>query len=97
MATLRQIQTILNRYKTELEEEYGVTRIGVFGSVAKGSQNPESDIDVLVEFGDVPDLLTFCRLELRLENLLGTEIDLVRQSALRSELKDQILSEVVYI
>lgn len=56
-----------------------------------------SDIDILVEFEEVPDLFRFLELERYLEGLLGLKVDLVRKKALREELKDTILSEVVNI
>jgi len=48
--TLARIKEILQRYKTELEERYGVKEIGVFGSYVRGEQRADSDLDILVEF-----------------------------------------------
>ncbi len=97
MSSFDSVQAILAKHKQTLELEYQVTKIGIFGSVARGEQQLESDIDMLVEFSEVPDFFQFLRLEEYLESLLGSKVDLVRPNALRPELRQQILSEVIYL
>jgi Predicted nucleotidyltransferases len=97
MKTLDEIKRILNSHKEELRERYKVKEIGIFGSFVRGEQKESSDLDILVEYETVPGLLKFLELEIYLEELLGTKVDLVRKQAIRSRLKDVILKEVVYL
>lgn len=97
MKTLEEIKNILNSHKDELRERYKVKEIGIFGSFVRGEQKESSDLDILVEYETVPGLLKFLELEIYLEELLGTKVDLVRKQAIRPRLKDVILKEVVYL
>ncbi|MBI3004858.1 MAG: nucleotidyltransferase family protein [Ignavibacteriales bacterium] len=80
-----------------LTDRYKVSEIGIFGSALRGRLNQRSDIDVLVDFSEVPDLLRFIELELFLEKLLKRKVDLVDKQALRAELREDILRQVVYV
>ncbi len=95
MKDLKEIKKILTAHKKELEEKYQVKSIGIFGSVAREEQKKTSDVDILVDFHEVPDLLEFVALERRLEEILEIKVDLVRKQVIRHELQDRILSEVV--
>jgi predicted nucleotidyltransferase len=75
--------------------KYKVREIGVFGSVVRGDQNKESDIDVLVDFQEDADLLDLVGLGLFLEERLGRKVDVVPRKALRKEIRDAVLHEVV--
>ena len=63
----------------------------------KNEQRERSDVDILVDFYEVPDLLKFIEMERYLEEILGVKVDLVRISVLRPELRDGILNEAVKI
>lgn len=97
MKSLKDVNEILMEHKEELFRKYSVVEIGVFGSFVRGEEKRRSDIDILVEFEKVPDLLEFIALEEYLRKLLKKKVDLVRKEAVRHELKDRILKEVVYI
>jgi len=97
MMNLKEIQKILSEHKKELYEKYKIKEIGIFGSFVRGEQSKESDIDIVVEFEEVPGLIKFIEIEEYLSKLLGRKVDLVRKPAIREELKDKILKEVVYI
>ncbi len=68
-----------------------------FGSFARGEETPDSDIDILVEFSEVPGMIDFLKTEEYLETVLKRKIDLVRENAIRPELKGVIMSEVIMI
>jgi predicted nucleotidyltransferase len=86
---------IIRQHLPDLRREYHVTRIGLFGSFARGDQRRSSDIDLLVEFkSGHKDLFNFIRLKFHLEKLLKRNVDLVMRSALKPRLKRRILSEV---
>ena len=97
MNSLKGINEILKAHKEDLYQKYSVVEIGVFGSIVRGEQKKRSDIDILVAFEKVPDLLKFIELERYLGKLLRKRVDLVEKTALRPRLKEMILREVVYI
>lgn len=79
-----------------LKLEYNVSRIGYFGSYSTGMHNDLSDVDILVEFSK-PCGWRFFALEKLLEENLGKEVDLVTASAIKKQLKDSILKQVIFI
>jgi hypothetical protein len=97
MRTLDTISKILKNNRGHLLAAYRVKEIGIFGSYARQRQKESSDVDILVEFEESPDLFTFLQFEAQLEKLLKIKVDLVTKQALRPELKERILSEVVYV
>jgi uncharacterized protein len=72
----------------------GVVRAGVFGSVARGEDTPESDVDFLVEFEEGRTLLDLSGLRLDLIELLQRDVDIATPASLHPRLRDQILAEV---
>jgi uncharacterized protein len=92
-----QILVKLKAEKKHLKERYNVIKLGVFGSYARGEENSSSDVDILVEFTEVPGMKDFFETEEYLEKMLHKKIDLVREDAIRPELRKQILSEVIYL
>ena len=94
---LEEIEKILNEHKEELRRKYKIKEIGIFGSFVRGENKKESDVDILVEFEEVPGLIKFIEIEEYLSKLLGRKVDLVRKPSIREELKDGILKEVVYV
>lgn len=97
MKTLNEIKTIIQTHKEEVRQKYKVSEIGIFGSFVRGEQKKRSDIDILVDFYEIPDLFEFIELEDHLRKLLKKKIDLVDKQGLKPQLKDIILKEVVYI
>jgi predicted nucleotidyltransferase len=70
--------------------------LAVFGSVARGEQGPDSDIDVLASFAGPATLRGFFELQRRLELFLGRRIDLVTSKAVRSEMRPAIEQEALH-
>jgi len=97
MKTLKEIKEILSTHKRELEDKYKIKEIKIFGSYVRNEQKKRSDVDILVDFYEVPDLFKFIEIEEYLANILGVQVDLVRKPVLRAELRDKILSEAVEI
>lgn len=89
---LRQMNTRLN----SMAEQYGATRLRVFGSVARGEETPDSDVDFLVELPRGYDLFNQ-RLALAqgLGDLLHRKVDLVPEHELNPHVRTQVLSEAV--
>ncbi|MBC7669400.1 nucleotidyltransferase family protein [Caulobacter sp. DWR2-3-1b2] len=89
LARLRAAKPLLDRY--------GVQRVGVFGSTARGEAGPDSDVDVLVEYG--PATLPgfgFFRLERDLAALFGRPVDLVTQDGLHELIQARVMDEAVF-
>ncbi|MEM2899480.1 MAG: nucleotidyltransferase family protein [Thermoplasmata archaeon] len=97
MKTLKEIKEILSSHKKELEEKYKVKEIKIFGSYVRNEQRKRSDVDILVDFYEPPDLLEFIEIERYLEEVLGVKVDLVPKPALRPELRESILREAVEV
>ncbi|MCD6554028.1 MAG: nucleotidyltransferase [Chloroflexi bacterium] len=95
MTKREEIEETLRRLKPVLREKFKVKEIGVFGSCARGEESEESDVDVLVEFYE-PIGWEFIDVKEFLEEILGREVDLVTRGALKPQLRDEILKEVVY-
>lgn len=95
MITPRYIASKLNEIKPYLTDRFKVKRIGYFGSFANGNYREDSDIDLLVEFDTTPGW-DFFALEEYLESVFNRKVDLVTKSALREQLKEQILQTVKY-
>jgi uncharacterized protein len=83
----------LNKLLPLLEEKYNVESLALFGSYVRAEQHAGSDLDILVDFREKPDLFTFIRLELFLEDALGVSVDLVMKDALKPHIGEQILRE----
>jgi hypothetical protein len=96
MKSIETINETLNKYKSELADKYNVKEIGIFGSYARGEQRKTSDLDILVEFSE-PIGWEFVDLKEYLESILDMKVDLVTVGALKPQLKERILQEVVYL
>jgi predicted nucleotidyltransferase len=92
-----QILQKLTKLRPEISERYKITTLELFGSFARGEGTAGSDVDLLVEFSQTPDLLTFIELEERITAELGRRVDLVPKRKLRVELAGQIVKEAVAI
>ena len=76
---------------------FGVRRICLFGSYARGEQRPDSDVDILVEFEDgMKTFDNYMGLKIFLEDLLGCRVDLVVLDSVKPRLKPYILGSVIY-
>jgi predicted nucleotidyltransferase len=97
MKKINEIKKIISKQKHFLKSKFQVKSISVFGSYVKSEQNSSSDIDILVEFSKTIDLIEFIELENYLSDILGSKVDLVMKSALKSRIKDNVLREAIPI
>ena len=91
-----EILSILKNLKSEIKTKYRVKNLGLFGSYVKKEQQEASDIDILVDFEEDADLFHLIGLSLFLEENFNVKVDVVSKSALKEELRDNILQEVIY-
>ena len=97
MLSQQEILRVLSKNLTTWKEQYGVKRIALFGSYARGEQNDSSDIDVLVEF--MKESVTFDNymdLKFNLEDLFQKKVDLVIFEDIKPALKPMILRSAYY-
>jgi len=74
-------------------QKYGVNRLGLFGSYARGEQRPDSDIDFIVELAK-PDFDSFMDLTFYLEGLLGHKIDLITPAGLNKYIEPFVKQDI---
>lgn len=92
-----QLVALLNDHKAVLSARYGVTDIALFGSTARDTAHPESDIDVLVSFDGPATSERYFGVQFYLEDLLGRPVDLVTEKALRPELRPFVEREAIHV
>jgi len=81
----------------EVLKDHHVKALYLFGSVVRGEDKPESDVDILVEFQSKArvGLFGLARLQRQLSDILGRPVDLTTPDALHKALKDRIMREAV--
>ena len=92
-----EIIDFLKEHKGELEERFGVTKIGLFGSFSRNSENKTSDIDIAVELESENKFRTFFELKYYLEENFATQVDLGIESTLKKEIKESISKDIIYV
>jgi uncharacterized protein len=78
-----------------IAQAHGATNIRVFGSVARGEEGPDSDLDLLVEMKPESGLLDLVSLWQDLEDLLGYKVDVITEGGISPYLRDRIYAEAV--
>jgi len=98
MKSRDQILTFLKQNKRLFRDRYHIIRIGLFGSYARGDQNIDSDIDLLVEFEENTQDLYDLKLQLKefFQESMGIDIDICREKYIKPRIKKSILKETVY-
>lgn len=91
-----QVLTVLREHKDDLSAKYGVTRLGIFGSIARDEATTASDVDIIVEMP--PDMFQMVHMKAELEELLIAPVDLIRDHKhLNALLRHRIDQEVIYV
>ena len=92
-----EILRLLKEHKPTLNERFGVTRLALFGSTARGDAGPASDIDVLVAFDGPATSARYFGVQFYLEDLLGRHVDLVTEKALRERLRPFVERDAIAV
>lgn len=88
--------TLLHKYMLDNSNKYGIIRIGIFGSVARGEQTENSDVDVCVELKK-PSMFSLVHIKEDLQLLFGCAVDIVRlRDDMDEILKQNIMEEGIY-
>ena len=93
----QQALKLLSSSKPELQQRFGVSRLALFGSTARGTTTHSSDVDILVAFDGPATSKRYFGVQFFLEDLLGCPVDLVTEKALRPELRPYIQQEQVNV
>ena len=85
-----------NRRKViDTAARHGITNLRVFGSVARGEDRPDSDVDLLVDLPASLGLVGLGRVREELEQLIGAPVDLVPESDLKPDVAERVAAELV--
>jgi predicted nucleotidyltransferase len=78
-----------------IASKYGARDVRVFGSVARGEDDPESDVDFLVELEPGRSLLDLGGMQMEFESLLGCRVDVVTVGGLKARMRERVLREAM--
>lgn len=87
----------LTHLKPMLVEQFGITRLALFGSTVRGEAKTDSDIDIVVSFDGPATSEKYFGVQFLLEDELGHSIDLVTEKAMRAELRPYIEQEAINV
>jgi hypothetical protein len=95
--TTQDVLERLRAFKEQHRSEYGLTSLGVFGSVARGQASAASDVDIVFETTE-PNLFRTSRMKQELEHLLARRVDVVRlREHMNPRLRRRILRDARYV
>lgn len=88
---------ILKEYMAKNASKYGIIRMGIFGSVARGEQTEDSDVDICLETSK-PTLFALVHIKEDLQTLFGCQVDIVRiREKMDALLRHRIETEGIYV
>jgi len=91
------ILDFLRSHKDEMHEQFGLKKIGLFGSYVRGEEREDSDIDLVVEIESSNKFRSFFGLKAYLEDALQKNIDLGIESSLKPIVRKYIKKEIEYV
>lgn len=92
-----QALALLTQHKPVLGERFGVLKLALFGSFARGTQREDSDIDLLVSFDGPATADRYFGTQFYLEDLFGRPVDLVSEKALRPRLRPYVEKDLINV
>lgn len=96
MTYLEEVQSVLKQLKPQLMSKYGVSSLGLFGSIVRDDFTDQSDIDIVVEFSKPIDT-DFFNLADELEEKLNRKVDLVSRNGIKPRYYEAIEPEILYV
>ncbi len=78
-------------------KEFNITKASLFGSYARGEQNENSDVDLLIDTNGKLNLFDILRLENKLKETIARKVDIVEYNAIKSSIREQVLKEAIQI
>ncbi len=95
--TKESVIEVLTSVAEESLIRYNARILGIFGSVARGDDNDNSDIDVLVDFTEKADLFNWMGLEIFLEEKFNRNAYVVSCDTIKSKIRDAVMKDTIYI
>lgn len=96
MDTLKDIIEKLKMVKPALEKKYPITRIGIFGSYARGQADKNSDVDIAVDINGSMGL-SFIAMADEIETILGIKTDVVPLRSIKAEYLPSLEKDIIYV
>ena len=97
MKTQEEIIQSLQEHKAELKQQFGIEELALFGSFANGTQNEQSDVDLLVLKMQRKNAFMLLRAKYFLSKLVGRDVDLGLLDSLRPFIRNRIEKEMIYV
>ena len=97
MKSKEEILSILRGLKEYLKDKYFIIEIGAFGSLMRGEETQDSDLDLLIDFKDGASLFTLTSLASFLEEKLQMKVDIIPKHALREEIKKSVFKDMILL
>jgi len=99
MNSKEEILEFLDKNYVTITKNYHLTKLGIFGSFARGEQQAESDVDVIIEIEDGTKNIHDLKSSLRayLTHSFGRSVDIAREKYLKPYVKDIILKDTIYV
>ena len=96
MKTVQEIKSALYKNKRKLYRDYPIKSLAIFGSFARGQQNEQSDLDILVEFNEKVGI-RFVDLADEIESIVGIHVDMVSKNGIKKSYLNVIKSDLIYV
>lgn len=97
MYTLDEIKFILAKAKPELQKKYPLSKLGIFGSYARGDFNEKSDIDMLVDFDDRIAGMKYITLAHEIASLFKIKVDVVSMGGIKPKYFKYVSEDLIYV
>ena len=92
---IEEVRKIVAKDKDEIRKQFKAEIKAIFGSYARGDNNADSDLDLLVDFDKGADLFDLVGVQLFFEDRLGCKVDVVSKRGLREEIRVTVLNEMI--
>ena len=90
-----EVLDMLRTHKPTLEQRFGVTKLALYGSLARDQATDSSDVDVLVEFASPPNWRQYFGAQFYLEDLFGRSVDLATKEEVRAEIRPYVERDAI--
>ncbi len=94
---IEEIKNTISDTKEEVRKQFKAEIKGIFGSYARGDYHVDSDLDLLVDFDAGATLLDLVGLQLYFEDRFNRKVDVVSRRALREEIRENVLKDMIYL
>jgi len=94
MTLMNEIQEGLKERLIEFCKDNDILYLGIFGSVAKGCERGDSDIDIIIKLKKRIGLFGFIEIQFKLEKIFGRKVDLITEKSISPHMKENVMDEL---